>query len=670
MYILGLHLGDSLETDFNRSQYTGHDAAAVLLKDGEIIAGIEEERLCRVKHCNFFPERAIRFCLQSAGVSLQDVDAIALNCSEHDGDIKNAVNVYNDSTLPWQSADNANAEYLTRLFGQEVTDKIVYCPHHEAHAWSAFVPSGFSESLVVVFDGNGPSGDGKMLSGLVGINVGNHFHTIEKLAENKSIGTFYRNAIRSIGYNRFDEYKVMGLAPYGDPSSFSDLLKDMYLLKDEGDFSLAVNPSYEIWRKRGLADALKPPRRKGQKFTQTHKDFAASIQGALEDIALHCIRHFQAKTGMRNLSFAGGVAHNCTLNKKIIDSGLFEDVYIQPAAHDAGCAIGAAYFAYNKLTGKSLKAMPNVYWGSTVPAANQISAHLAKWGDILHVTPLNDTCKDIAQLLADGAVIGWVQGKSEFGPRALGNRSILADPRPEENKKRINKMIKKREGYRPFAPSVLQEKAKHFFDIQMESKSLPFMNIVVDVKPEYQKTLGAITHVDGTARIQTVARTQNEKYWSLIEQFGQLTGVPILLNTSFNNHAEPIVDSIDDAITCYLTTELSHLVIGDFLITRKFPWYKEIGRLSASIRPSYVVAKGEQQSLTGRRPYFAIESKTSRFFQREQWEISQAMFEILSQPSGSTLQNVCDKREIAVTNILLDEIYEAWQNRLLVLAPL
>ncbi|WP_444942317.1 carbamoyltransferase [Microbulbifer sp. ZKSA004] len=669
MYILGLHVGDKLEAEFNRNQFTGHDAAAVLLKDGEIISGIEEERLSRVKHCNFFPRRAIQFCLDSAGITISDVDYIALNCSKYDGEIKNAFDVYNNSSKSWQTGDEVNAEYLRLLFKTDLQSKLIYCSHHEAHAWSAFVPSGFHKSLVVVFDGNGPSGDGRLLSGVIGINDGFQYTTIRELSDSQSLGTFYRNIIRSIGYNRFDEYKVMGLAPYGNPHRFLPLMKEFYDLKEDGKFTIVRNPSLEIWKKE-LSTGLIPPRRKGEPFTQIHKDFAASVQYVIEDIALHCIRYFQKSTGINKLSFAGGVAHNCTLNKKIIESGLFDEVYVQPAAHDAGCAIGAAYYAYHLVFRNPPKPMSHIYWGTNLPNQDKQFKYILKWGALLNVSKMDDTCTQVAQLIANNSVVGWVQGQSEFGPRALGNRSILADPRPLENKTRINQMIKKREGYRPFAPSVLAQEADRFFHIPMESRSLQYMNVVVDVVEDKQSFLGAITHVDGTARIQAVKPEYNEKYWKLIKCFGDITGVPILLNTSFNNNVEPIVDSIDDAISCYLTTDLTHLVIGDFLITRNCSLSVGIKSLHLSIKPSYVVTKGCFQSSRGYTDIYTIESKASRFFQVEKLEITKELFGLLSYGIGVSIEQSCNILNIPLTETLLNEIIQGWNMRVLTLTPI
>ena len=320
---------------------------------------------------------------------------------------------------------------------------------------------------------------------------------------------------------------------------------------------------------RALEHHLRP-RRQHEPFAQIDRDAAASLQETLETIVLHVLAHHRAATGLRHLCLAGGVAHNCSMNGQILRSGLFGRVFVQPVAHDAGAALGAAQHAAFRhgQSGRTREPLTHVYLGPDLPPPTGIEAVLSRWRHFLDFTREDDICRRAATLIAEGRVIGWVQGRSEFGPRALGNRSILADPRPARNKDRINAMVKKREGYRPFAPSVLRENAHLYFEIR-EDEEFPFMIFVVGVRPEMRELLGAVTHVDGTARIHTVTRGTNDRYWRLIDSFRDLTGVPILLNTSFNNNAEPIVDSATDAIVTYLTTGLDDLVIGDYLVRKK-----------------------------------------------------------------------------------------------------
>jgi carbamoyltransferase len=366
----------------------------------------------------------------------------------------------------------------------------------------------------------------------VGELRGGAFAEIDAFPQSKSLGVLYLEAIKYIGYASFDEYKVMGLAPYGDPERFLGLLRTSYALLPDGKYDLALDR---------IDATLKPAverRAKGAPITQAHMDLAAGLQSALEEIVLHVLRHHQRASGHRRLCLAGGVAHNCTMNGKIARSGMFEEIFVQPAAHDAGCALGAA-LAVSVPDGAAPRPrrLSSVYWGRDVGDDRAIRAELDRWSPWLTVERSADVARTAASLIAGGAVIGWVQGRSEFGPRALGHRSILADPRPAENKDRINRMVKKREAYRPFAPSVLEERAHEFFVLPQAASTLGFMVIVLEVREDRRELLGAITHVDGTARVQTVSRAASPRYWDVIHAFGELTGVPVLLNTSFNNNA-------------------------------------------------------------------------------------------------------------------------------------
>jgi carbamoyltransferase len=435
-----------------------------------------------------------------------------------------------------------------------------------------------------------------MLSGQIGTVSNGEFTSIRELGVESSLGLFYTGMTRVIGYDHFDEYKVMGLAPYGDPSRYRDLFKTLYKLAPDGCYQLRPSAPYVAWNSLKTTAEFNTLRRKGGEFTQAHMDFAASLQETLEVIAMHVIGWFRENTGKSVLGYAGGVAHNCTLNGKLLLSGMFDDVFVQPAAHDAGTAVGAALYADRLRSGgvnRQARRLDHVLYGNPIPEGDLIEQRLADWSVAIRYERLQNTAQSAARLIADGAVIGWVQGRSEFGPRALGNRSILADPRPEQNRERINMMIKKREGYRPFAPSVLEESLHEYFEVPAQVRSLPFMIFVVPVRADKQAGLGAITHTDGTARVQTVSREQNSTYWQLIREFGNITGVPMLLNTSFNNNAEPIVESVDDAIACYLTTELTHLVVGDYLVTRRQELPDCAAEFGVSVKESYRITAGK-----------------------------------------------------------------------------
>jgi carbamoyltransferase len=386
--------------------------------------------------------------------------------------------------------------------------------------------------------------------------------------------------IALLGYVFTEEYKVMGLAPYGNPARFRRAFRDIYALLPQGDFLLR-------WDLIGTLNKLVPARKRQDPLEQIHADLAAALQETLEDIVLHVVRYFRELTGNTRLCLAGGVAHNCSLNGKLLYTGLFDDIFVHPASHDAGCAIGAGVYPFLLGNGFRVSGVPpilsipvatgdspsyvgdelrTVYWGSDIGSEEIIQATLSEWHEFVHFEAVRDIAARTATMISKGAVVGWVQGRSEFGPRALGNRSIVADPRKAENKDIVNAMVKKREAYRPFAPAILEEYVHDYFDLPVEKNRFPFMTFVVRVRPEKQELLRATTHVDGTARIQTVCREDNPRFWQLIDAFRVITGVPVLLNTSFNNNHEPIVDSVEDAIVSFLTTGLTHLVLGDTLV--------------------------------------------------------------------------------------------------------
>jgi carbamoyltransferase len=564
MLILGFNGGTAVDSERDDSGISHHDSAAVIIRDGEIVAAVEEERLSRLKHTNCFPVNAIRYCLSATGCTLEDIDLIATNNSEHTYDSTAKLRFINDATQPvFASGRSYLGSRFDRVFGADVEHKLFFCEHHLAHAWSVFGLAGFDRSLVVSIDGDGDNSSGLVLDGADG-----HLTKICDLSIDQSLGRMYEGLIRLLGFSYFDEYKAMGLAPYGNPNRFKTLFEKCYTLLPDGRYRLA--PMTTWLAHLDGAGLIRQARRKGAEFSDGHADFAAALQCALETIVLHLLRHFREVTGHCNLSLAGGVAHNCSLNGRILESGLFDNIFVQPAAHDAGGALGAAICAYQGHHGHGrLMPMTHVYLGPDTGQKSEVKAILDSWSAFLDHRDEPDVEAATATLLEQGAVVGWVQGRAEFGPRALGNRSILADPRPAANKTRINEMVKKREGFRPFAPSILVEAAGDYFDIPGDSKDLPYMIFVVGVQSNYREQLGAVTHVDGTARIQTVSRNDNPRYWRLISEFSKLTGTPVLLNTSFNNNAEPIVTSVDDAIGCYLTTGIDFLIVDDFIVVKK-----------------------------------------------------------------------------------------------------
>jgi carbamoyltransferase len=667
MIVLGFNGGMKFEHE-DMADYRAHDAAAVVMRDGEVLAAVEEERLTRLKHANSFPANAIRWCLESAGVQWRDVDVIATNMSRARGDLFAMGEFWNDAERkPLGDATTRLNSLFERAFGVDVRERLRFCHHHVAHAWSAFIPSGFDRSLIVSLDGAGEE-----VSGMVLVGGDGTITTLREYGLPQSLGHLYVELIRLLGYSRFDEYKVMGLAPYGDPGVYGPLLETVYELLPEGHYRLASRR--ELLARLHAAGLLAQARRKGEPFGRMHIDFAAAVQAALERIVFHVIAHFAAATGERNLCLAGGVAHNCTLNGKLSYSELFEGLFVQPAAHDAGGALGAAWWACHEPRRPARRAFRHLYFGMDIGGADAVRTELQQWRGLLDVEHLDGgAAPRVAELLANGAVVSWAQGRAEFGPRALGNRSILADPRPEANKRIINDLVKKRESYRPFAPSVLIERAADYFEVPKNQRELPFMIFVVNVRNEWRERLGAITHVDGTARVQTVSRDVNPRFWALIREFEQRTGVAMLLNTSFNNFAEPIVGTVRDAIVCFLTTALEYLVVGDFLVTKRPHGERSVAyeRLAPDLPPHRKLVR--RKRFNGDGYCCRIESAKSREFGPTEVLISDHLFDVLRETDGLTPLSVLLRQaglcEPTGATHVIEECLDLWSRRILVLRP-
>lgn len=665
MLVLGLTGGMDLpyEKRFASARDWLHDSAAVLIDDGEVVAAIEEERLNRIKHTNKAPISAIRFCLNHYGAKLDDIDRFAIYTSEQVANERlRQYYLLHPEQKPFLDYRGLLCQQWGSALGTDIDrDKFVFVHHHVAHAMSAFIPSGFDSSLVFAVDASGGNG----ISAMLFDGRGSSLTTIQVIPESKSLGYLYLNVIRYIGYYMWDEYKVMGLAPYGDPARYRSLFKSIYELLPQGDYAIH-------WQKLDSLFDLAPPRGKDEPVTQMHKDIAASLQEALEELVFHILRHHQKKTGHTKLCLAGGVAHNCTLNGKIMYSGMFEDLFVQPASHDAGCALGAALFALYAARPTQPKPSPlsHVYLGTRPEGRDSLAKTLSRWKDFIDFESSDNIAERAASLIARGAIIGWVQGRSEFGPRALGNRSILADPRPAENKDIINEMVKKREGFRPFAPSVLEEYVDEYFDVPESQKRFPFMTFVVKVRKEKQSLLGAVTHVDGTARIHTVSRETNDRFWELINEFGKLTGTYVLLNTSFNNNVEPIVDSTGDAIVSFLTTRLHHLVVDDFLISRKQNDTMAYLSLVPSI-PLYARLHQRKEYVSSREMKTVFEVGNS-YDDDYKVPISSDAFGILASADGkASLGELIKAREIPGQKLkaLVEEVLDLWSKRVVVLTP-
>lgn len=576
MYILGINA------------YHG-DSSAALIKDGKLIAALEEERIKRVKHWAGLPTEAIKFCLDFEGIKINDVDYIAISRNPRAHILKKII--FTLKTRPKMSFVINRLKNLKKVGGisyelarefnieeTELREKIYNIEHHLAHLASAFFVSSYDKAAVLSVDGMGD-----FISTMWGYGEGNRIKILDSVGHPYSLGFIYTAITQYLGFEKWgDEYKVMGLSASGKPI-YLDKLKKLIKIKSGGKFKL--NLDYFIFQKGGvgvewggvepnvgklysnkLIELLGPARGKDEPIEERHADIAASAQALYEEIFFYILDNLYQQTKCETLCFAGGTAQNSLANGKIFKNSKFKNIYIPSAGYDAGTAVGAAYYVYNQILNKSRGyVMTSAYWGPEY-SEEQIANSLEQADLKLKAKKMrnDEIIKKTAEFLAQGKVVGWFQGRTEWGPRALGNRSILANPCLSEMKDILNLKIKKRESFRPFAPSVLEEEAGNYFE---EKYPVPFMEKVYEIKIEKREKIPAVVHIDGTGRLQTVNEETNPLYYKLIKEFGHLTGVPILLNTSFNEN-EPIVNRPEEAIDCFLRTNMDVLVLGNYIIER------------------------------------------------------------------------------------------------------
>lgn len=557
-----------------------HDSSAALVKDGVILAAAEEERFTHIKHgkrpipfsAYELPYHAIDYCLKEAEINLREVDHIAyaydpslrLNGELDEGFIKLPLELDNHQKVkdwdnpydplfisyilnaPGHLIDGVPLHLKKRFngFKKDNPFKWHFVPHHLAHAASSFLPSPYEKAAILTLDGRG-----EIATTTFSIGKGHDIRFIGQVDFPHSLGLLYEKITQHLGFlHSSDEYKVMALASFGNPKYLNQFRSIIHI---NGDGSYAIAPLK-------LDEWFGPAREKSEEFKQKHYDIAASLQKVLEESALKLANWLYEQTKEDNLCIAGGVGLNCVMNSKIKDEGPFKNIWIQPAAGDAGTALGAAMWI-DANTKKYV--METAYLGPSF--TDKEIEQFIKWAKLAFIK-LKDPAKEVAQLLAKDKIIGWFQGRMEFGPRALGNRSILASPINPKIQERLNE-IKDREDFRPVAPVVLEEEAHKWFK---NAKYSPFMLFVYDILPHKAEKIPAVRHVDGTARIQTINRKQNLLYYNLIKEFSKITGVPILVNTSFNTRGEPIVCTPRDAIECFWTSPLDYLVIGSYLLKK------------------------------------------------------------------------------------------------------
>lgn len=554
-----------------------HDSAAALVVDGRLVAAVAEERLTRVKHQGGIPRRAVDYCLETAGLTPDDVDHIGAYMRPfmrlgrrfpyRFAQMLRSPS-YSAAFMAYELGHNARyVQGMRSLRGRKT--KLYFMEHHPAHAASAFLVSPFDEAALLTVDYIG-----EFAATWAGVGEGTRLRRLRQEHYPNSLGVFYSAMTDYLGFLRAsDEYKVMGLASYGEPEYYDDFRE---IVRDRGDGWYDIDRSWTAWHylpgsrcgyfSRKFLDRFGPARKRGEPIETRHQNLAASAQKVLEESVLNIAGWLHGRTGLTRLAMAGGVALNCSMNGRLLRESPFEEIFVQPAAGDDGIAIGAALQLYHGLTGKPRgDALAHVYLGPEHgDAAIRRFLDMAK----LPYERAENVEERTAELLAEGKIVGWYQGRMEFGPRALGSRSILADPTRPDMKDLLNKYVKHREDFRPFAPSVLEEHAADYFTGCTRS---PYMLFVHPVETHQRERVPAITHIDGTARVQTVSKASNPRYHALIGAFARRRGVPMVLNTSFNVMGEPIVNTPEDAVRCFYSTGLDALVMGDYVLLKEPP---------------------------------------------------------------------------------------------------
>jgi carbamoyltransferase len=569
------------------------DSAAAIVREGELIAAAEEERFRRIKHWAGFPSRAIAYCLREANVTLADVGHIAINQDGRANLLKKlAYAVFRRpdfalvlNRLKTRQARERLEDLLVRNFPEERFDGEVHrIEHHLAHLSSAFHVSPFEDAVVASVDGFGD-----FSSAAWGVGRGTIISIDGRVYFPHSLGIFYQALTQYLGFPHYgDEYKVMGLAPYGRPA-FMGAMRKIVRLQPNGTYELDLeyfrhhreqisyqwvggSPEFTDLFAPALETLLGPRRAPDDPLEDRHRDIARSVQAMYEEAFFHLIGRLHERLALANLALAGGCAMNSVANGKVRRVTPFRRVYVQSAAGDAGGAIGAAFALWHRLGGARSFVMDHAYWGPAFGPGDIEALVTNKESEIkaanCSVEPVADEvelCRRTAAAVADGKVVGWFQGRMEWGPRALGNRSIVCDPRRGDMKSILNDKIKRRESFRPFAPSVLEEAVADWFE---EDDAVPFMMQVFQIRPDKRVLIPAVTHVDGSGRLQTVFQRTNPRYYKLIAHFRELTGVPMVLNTSFNEN-EPVVCEPREALDCFLRTRMDTLVMGETLLERK-----------------------------------------------------------------------------------------------------
>jgi len=648
MLTLGLAGGlDAVgEHVFNSPANYAYDGAAVLVEDGVVVAGAEEARLNRIKHSDKFPFEAIRFCLEERGISAAEIDGIGYYVEEGAADALLArFRASRPGLLDGLDARRLLARTVSAALGTEVDpERLHFCRHRLAHAASAVGQSGFDRCLVYVVDSAGGV--------LVGENAGGRvaLEEIAAIDPADSLNTLCERVLPLMGLGLFDERKAMAMAAHGSPERCEPLFARLCELRPDGTYAL------QLEQLATLGEQVPPPRAPHEPPTAAQADLAAALQRCMERIALHVLGHHRRATGETRLCLAGGMIENSALSGRILGSRLFDEVFVHPAAYDAGCAIGAALLAASARGGRACTRLDHLYWGTQLDPAEEVRAELARWHGFLTFERAADVASEVAARIAGGEIVGWVQGRAEFGSHALGNRTVLADPRAADAVERVNRALERDEAQRPLAAAVLEEEVADLFELTGPADAFAFLTFSVPVRDGVESALPATTQVDRTARIQAVSRAANPRFWQLIAAFKQLTGVPALASTSFNSDHEPTVDSARNAIVSFLTTGLDRLAIGELVATKVAPDREAWLELRVSLPPYARLRRDGRAELRT-----TFEPSVRR-------EISPALAGLLGGLEGEAAVGELVGREPGLDeDALLSEIADLWTRRLLVL---
>ncbi len=554
-------------------------SAAAVIKDGKLVGAAREERFNRIKYSDEFPTQSVRYCLSEVGVDIKQVDQIVFAWNPgHEiepFDTSAAVRYHKDflhyipnNLLNLIGGRKENKKVRTIHQRLELLDgsvPISFVPHHFSHASAAFFTSPFDKAAVLTTDAYGDDISTQMFLGR-----GNQLEVMATTNFPHSLGSVYAAVTQYLGFRpNYDEWKVMGLSPFGEPTYYDSFERIIKFLPREGKLWIDLDYfTYYIWSPRRYSDKFEKvfglERHYGEEVTKRHEDIACSFQKRVEDVVLEMVAFLHGKTKMEALCLSGGCAMNSRMNGRILAESPFRKVFVQPSADDGGASLGACFYWWNQVLKKErVFVMEHDYWG---PAFSNEAVEKVLANTLVPYKKCNNVEKIAAQRIANGEIIGWFQGRMEYGQRALGNRSILADPCDPHMKDKINARVKHREKFRPFAPSVLEEEVGEFFEQTYPS---PFMQKVYLIKPDKRKLIPAVTHVDGTGRLQTVSKKVNPTYWNLIDEFRKITGIPAVLNTSFNDNNEPIVATPKDALRCFFSTGIDVLFIGDFMVEKQ-----------------------------------------------------------------------------------------------------